>query len=298
MAKIDKSKYTKEELKRLMAERRAEKQAKQSKTFEEDAQEMADAFNEVFFNELELDTHPHNPLVKRQNYVLCLKHGDKYSAEYVNVLYRMVKRNLTIPFTFVCLTDNENGLDKDILPLALPKELSGWWCKPYMYSADLSLGKDSTILYMDRDVVISGNLDKLFEYEPEDWCVIRDFTRSMQPNWEKYNSSVVRFKLGQLDHVWRDFIKDPKKVISSHFGDQDWLWTAAKGTAKLWPDEWIRSWKWEIRKDKTLASGPRGARKLKTIEDVVPAPECCIAVFHGDPNPHNCDDPWVKNNWR
>jgi len=298
MAKIDKSKYTKEELKRIMEERRAEKKAR--KTFEEDAQDMADAFNDVFADELqEMYEEPH-PHVNQENYVLCLKHGDKYSAEYVNTLYRMVKRNLTIPFTFVCLTDNQSGIDKDVLCLDLPKELTGWWCKPYMYSADLPLGKDSTILYMDLDVVISGNLDKLFEFEPDDWCVIRDFTRSMQPQWEKYNSSVVRFKLGQLDHVWKNFIKDPKKIISSHFGDQDWLWTATHETnpATLWPDEWILSWKWEVRKDRTLASGPKGARKLKNIEDVVPPADCSIVVFHGDPNPHNCDDPWVRNNWR
>jgi hypothetical protein len=22
-----------------------------------------------------------------------------------------------------------------------------------------------------------------------------------------------------------------------------------------------------------------------------------IAVFHGDPNPYYCEDPWVKANW-
>jgi len=150
---------------------------------------------------------------------------------------------------------------------------------------------------MDLDVVVSGNLNKLFDYEPDNWCVIRDFTRAMQPQWEKYNSSVVRFKVGQLHNVWAEFRKDPQKIIRSHFGDQDWLWTAAKGTAKLWPDEWIRSWKWEIRKDRHLQSGTKGNRKFRTVEDVVPPDDCCICVFHGDPNPHNCDDPWVRNNW-
>jgi hypothetical protein len=166
-----------------------------------------------------------------------------------------------------------------------------------MYSNELPL--NGTILYMDLDVVISGNLNKLFDYEPNKWCVIRDFTRAMQPNWQKYNSSVIRFKRGQLDHVWRDFYKDPKKVTSSHFGDQDWLWTATNkaNPATLWPDDWIRSWKWEIRKDRHLQGGVKGNRKFRIVEHVVPPPECCITVFHGDPNPHNCDDPWVRNNW-
>ena len=289
MPKIDKSLYTKEEFKRLKEQRRREKEQQRR---QEALQELSNLGQQIEASE---NYHPHNPLVKDQNYVLCLKHGDKYSSQYVNTLYSMVKRNLTIPFTMVCLTDNKQGIDSDILCLDLPKELTGWWCKPYMYSADLPL--NGTILYMDLDVVVSGNLNKLFDYEPDNWCVIRDFTRAMQPQWEKYNSSVVRFKVGQLHNVWAEFRKDPQKIIRSHFGDQDWLWTAAKGTAKLWPDEWIRSWKWEIRKDRHLQSGTKGNRKFRTVEDVVPPDDCCICVFHGDPNPHNCDDPWVRNNW-
>jgi len=287
--KIDKSLYTKEEFKRLKEQRRREKEQQRR---QEALQELSNIGQQIEAGE---NHHPHNPLVKDQNYVLCLKHGEKYSSQYVNTLYSMVKRNLTIPFTMVCLTDNKQGIDSDILCLDLPKELTGWWCKPYMYSADLPL--NGTILYMDLDVVVSGNLNKLFDYEPDNWCVIRDFTRAMQPQWEKYNSSIVRFKVGQLHNVWAEFRKDPQKIIRSHFGDQDWLWTAAKGTAKLWPDEWIRSWKWEIRKDRHLQSGTKGNRKFRTVEDVVPPDDCCICVFHGDPNPHNCDDPWVRNNW-
>lgn len=286
MAKLDKSQYSKEEYKRLKQE------LKRKKALDE----LSRLGQEIESGE---NHHPHNPLVKGQNYVLCLKHGDKYSAKYVNTLYSMVKRNLTIPFTMVCLTDNTNGIDKDILCLKLPSELTGWWCKPYMYSADLPLAKNSTILYMDLDVVISGNLNKLFDYEIDKWCVIRDFTRAMQPNWQKYNSSVIRFQLGQLHSVWATFRSDPQKIIKSHFGDQDWLYTSThqNNPATLWPDEWIRSWKWEIRKDRNLQSGSKGNRKFTQIEDVVPPSECCITVFHGDPNPHNCEDPWVKNNW-
>jgi len=289
MAKLDKSKYTKEEFRILQAQKRKEKlqnkkQAEQQ-AFDELKRKVSGSPTADMFDN------------KENNYVLCLKHGDKYSAKYVNTLYSMVKRNLTIPFKMVCLTDNKKDINENILCLDLPKELSGWWCKPYMYSPDLPLPEDSNIRYMDLDVVISGNLNKLFTFQPGKWCVIRDFTRAMQPGWQKYNSSVIRFKHGQLRHVWTDFISNPQKIISTHFGDQDWLWTSAKGTATLWPDEWIRSWKWEVRKDRTLKSGAKGNRKFAQIEDVKPPAECCICVFHGDPNPHNCEDPWVEINW-
>ena len=108
---------------------------------------------------------------------------------------------------------------------------------------------------------------------------------------------MIRFNKGQLEHVWKTFSQDPNRHIKRFFGDQDFLYDVAKD-AKLWPDEWILSWKWEIRSSKELSPGPRGTRKLTTIEDVAPPKECCICVFHGDPNPEHCDDPWVVDNWK
>ena len=241
---------------------------------------------------------PRNTVEK--HHVLCLKHGKKYSAEYVNKLYSMVKRHCKLDFEFVCLTDDPTDIAKEIKIIPLPKNVSGWWCKPYMFSKDIPLrGK---ILYMDLDVVIARNIDHLFLYEIDSWCVIRDFTRKMRPSWQKYNSSVIRFNSGQLTHFWEDFEIDQENIQRRFHGDQDWLYDVAQRThtkAKLFPDNWILSWKWEIRRDKTFKAGSRsGSRQLRTIEQVVPPNECCITVFHGDPNPENCFDPWVVNNWK
>tara|TARA_B110000503_G_C6995753_1_gene349342 strand:+ start:36 stop:863 length:828 start_codon:yes stop_codon:yes gene_type:complete len=239
------------------------------------------------------------PLATHQNYILCLKHGSKYGPEYVNTLYNMVKRHCTIDYTFVCLTENANGLDPNILIRPLPEYLSGWWCKPYMFSNKLEL--NGTILYMDLDVVIANNIDHLFTFEEGHWCTIRDFTRKMRPGWKKYNSSVVRFKNSQLTNVWESFKNNKEEIERKFHGDQDWLYhvTNESNPAKLFPDEWIQSWKWEIRQTKDFkAGGGRGNRQLRTIENVVPPNNCCITVFHGDPNPNNCKDPWVVDNWR
>lgn len=272
MAKIDKSQYTKEEWQVIKAKRKSEKELNRLRKM-----------------------HNIDDSNTNQKYILCLKHGEKYSSEYVNKLYNMCKRYCT-NFKFACLTDNSKGIDPDVVILDLPSNLSGWWCKPYIYSRDLPI--KGTILYMDLDVVIASNIDHLFEFYPDDWCVIRDFTRVMRPKWEKYNSSVVRFKTGQLHFVWERFTKQQQAIQKRHFGDQDWLWEAARGTAKLFPDNWIKSWKWEIRKSKEWAhGGTKGTRKFKYAEDVIPPDGCCIAVFHGDPNPHRCEDKWVKENW-
>ena len=237
--------------------------------------------------------------VEEKYYVLCLKHGTKYSSDYVNVLHKMVKRNCTLDFEMVCLTDNSQGINPDITILPLPKELTGWWCKPYMFSSNLPLtGK---VLYMDLDVVISNNVDKLFEFT-DGWATIRDFTRKMRPTWRKYNSSVVLFEAGSLSQFWDDFVNDQKKHQRKFHGDQDWLYDVAErlnNPAKLFPDNWIMSWKWEIRQSKDLNyKMPKGKRTLRTVENVKPPKDCSICVFHGDPNPEHCEDPWVKENWK
>ena len=209
----------------------------------------------------------------------------------------MVKRHCTLDFEFACLTDDPLGLDSNIKVLELPSKVQGWWCKPYMFSKDLPI--KGTILYLDLDVVIGRNIDKLFTYMPDKWCTIRDFTRAMRKDWQKYNSSIVRFRTGELDYVWTEFEKNQESIQSRLHGDQDWLFEATRHhRAMLYPDSWIQSWKWEVRKDKTLSSGVRGERKLKKVENATPRIECCVCVFHGDPNPHNCDDPWVVDNWK
>lgn len=277
MAKVDKSQYTKEEWRRIKEQRKQEKLAQQAEPV--------------------VLTTPSSSEPK-QYHILCLKHGTKYSADYVNKLHNMVRRNCKLDFDFWCLTEDSNGIDPSVKILPLPGGLSGWWYKPYLFSKDLPI--QGTILYIDLDVVISGNIDKLFTYQPDRWCTIRDFTRAMRPGWQKYNSSVVRYKSGELDHVWREFDRDKINIQRRLHGDQDWLWEATRSNqAMLYPDSWILSWKWEVRKSKEFApGGSKGQRKLKHIENVRPRIECCVTVFHGDPQPHNCEDPWVVDNWR
>jgi hypothetical protein len=82
------------------------------------------------------------------NYVVCLKYGNKYSAEYVNKLYSMVKRNLTIPFEFVCFTENSEGIDSEIRieSLKVQSGITGWWYKPMFFDKQFPLRDRQSIL--------------------------------------------------------------------------------------------------------------------------------------------------------
>ena len=182
-----------------------------------------------------------------KRYIVCLKHGNKYSAEYVNKLYWMCKRHTTLPFEFVCFTENPQDLVQEIRVETLPKVrgVNGWWYKPMFFNPDLNI--KGTMLYLDLDVIVFENIDKLFTYAPGHFCIIRDFNRKNQPNWQKMNSSCFRLETGQHSNVYTEFWRDPEGNSRKFHGDQDWIYHIIKTDFTFWPDAWLQSYKWEMR---------------------------------------------------
>lgn len=231
------------------------------------------------------------------NYVVCLKYGNKYSAEYVNKLYSMVKRNLTVPFEFVCFTENPLGISREVTikSLTLLAGVQGWWYKPLFFNPNLGL--NGTILFLDLDLIIFKNIDKLFSYKPGEFLIIRDFNRHVIKNYDKFNSSVFRLNTGQHSNVYTEFVKNPTMISRRFHGDQDWIRASIRTNYGYWPDEWIQSYKWEMRGKPKMVRTADGKRNFENAGIPVIKSETSIAVFHGDPNPHDCIDPWCKENW-
>ena len=230
-----------------------------------------------------------------QRYVGCLKWGNKYSSTYVNTLKNMVARNTTVPYEFVCFTDSSEGLDKDIRVEPLPKiPTVGWWFKPYFLSGELPF--KGTLLFLDLDLVVYKNIDDLFNYKPGKFCIIRDFNRTFRQSWDRMNSSVFRTEIGMHDNLWQDFKRNPATHTQRNRGDQDWMFRHIKGH-EFWPDDWIQSYKWEMR-NKSQLKFVNGKRNFVDIDEPKVNPNTRIAVFHGDPNPADCKDPWVVDRWK
>lgn len=229
--------------------------------------------------------------------VVCLKYGNKYGPEYVNKLYSMVSRNLTLEHEFICFTENTSGINKDIKTQPLPSDLglTGWWFKPLFFNPELI--PDSSILYLDLDLIIFRNIDNLFAYKPEKFCIIRDFNRYVIKNYSKFNSSVFRLESGQQSQVYYEFMKNSQSISRRFAGDQDWIRHAVKTNYEYWPDEWIQSYKWEMRNKPRMTKDSSGRRNWHEPGEPVIKPETSIAVFHGDPNPSTCIDPWCKKHW-
>lgn len=227
--------------------------------------------------------------------VLCVRFGNKYGRDYVEKLRNMVARHLTIPYQFYCLTDDQHPIDGVNSLVHLNEGYTkGWWHKVHMFDPALKL--QGRILYMDLDVIIHDNINKLILNQEQNFLGIRDFNRKFNPKWSMLNSSVMSWPAGLHPDIFTVFQDDKKRAQRLH-GDQDWIWQVAKTRIKFWPDAWIQSYKWEIRdrSDLTMSGGRRFFKSPKAIS--IPT-GCSICVFHGDPNPHDIEDLYVIDNWR
>lgn len=221
--------------------------------------------------------------------LVCVKWGSKYGPEYVNTLYSMAKRNVSLPHRFVCFTENTQGLDPKIetkplpsLPITNPTN-QGWWFKLALFQNPLYDLSGKT-LYVDLDVVLVDNIDCFFNYT-DDFCIIKDWNSRNQRIF--YNSSVFCFEIGKHTNLWDDFIKNPELNMKTPGGDQMWI-TKQLTDAKFWPYEWCQSFKYQC-------------------QDGIPK-DSKIIVFHGRPNPNEADNwnyrnkkyetSWIKEYWR
>lgn len=227
--------------------------------------------------------------------VLCVRYGTKYGTEYVERLRNMVSRHLSIPYQFACLTDDQHPIEGVKTILRPSRGYSkGWWHKVHMF--DPELGLDGRILYLDLDVIVHDNINKLVENQGNNFLGIRDFNRKFIPKWDKLNSSVMSWMANSQSDIFYQFQKNPSYAMRLH-GDQDWIYQCARDRIKYWPDQWIQSYKWEIRQRNEIDFRP-GIKNFKTVRNPEIPKHCCVAVFHGDPNPDIVKDPFVIDNWR
>ena len=238
-------------------------------------------------------------------YIFCMKWGTLYSADYVNTLYSMVKRNLSYDFKMVCFTDDDSGIRKEVTCFPIPEvDIPGnlperMWKKLTTLKGDL-YGLQGTALFLDLDVVIVDSLDPFFDLEG-DFFIIKD------PDMKFWritgNSSVYRFEIGKHPYVFDDFVRNFDEIRKKHRNEQEYLtWSIhEKGLLQYWPNSWCPSFKYHCH-----SKIPFNFWKTPKIPEGAK-----IIIFHGEINPHKAIDggwgkwyryvkaaPWVAEYWK
>ena len=253
--------------------------------------------------------------------ILTFKWGTLYSAEYVNRIYRGVKAHLNRPFRFVCVTDDPTGLADgiDARPLPpRPPELKktytygdGW---PNIYIklcvfrkgfADL----EGPTLFLDIDQIVTGDLDRFFDYRPGEFCIIRNWVEWRKCIFRKPpfcgNSSCFRFDAGdRSDYIYRTFLREIDTAMDDRiYTTEQAYMTHAVGfeNVNFWPENFVRSfkrsctWPWPLNYFLVPRFNPDTGILCFHGK---PSPEQVIAGYRGRrPNNRTLPCPWVRELW-
>lgn len=213
------------------------------------------------------------------NFIL-LKHGNKYSSEYVNILaYRL---RLTTPDidSIVCYTDNSDGIEDHLgvevrkLP-GLDEPLWGWWWKPYI----LAHHEPGENIFIDLDMLIGGDMSVFCP------CQTTDITL-LSNRGIKINSSIISWRK-PVAAPWQELMarRDFHVNQPAPWGDQE-LFEICEGRGELswsfFSGEYVG---WLNRRG---ADRPVSRLGLDTR----------VIVCKGPRNPHeNLDNPYVAQYW-
>ena len=229
---------------------------------------------------------------------VCIKWGDKYTPDYVNNLYKMVKNNYTKEFTFTCYTDEPDGIEADCVPipddgLLHPKYWLGeekfCWdrAKFLVFNSREWLGYTGQWCYFDLDVIIQGNLDEL--------DILANKPRIIHVQWQNpkqknerlfiemrgtfFNSSMMVWLGEQAKHIYHDVLMNDEMVFTTFYKGSDnyHYWRQRDFWGNI-PYDWVYSYN-------------RGKTYPDDIEPFVYRPDAKVCLFNVD----NTPDPRAKS---
>jgi len=199
--------------------------------------------------------------------VICLKWGTLYSAEDVNRLKRMVKKNLTISHKFICVTEDPTDIDDDVEIISLPDnpKLKVWWNKLFLFKKEfLPKGR---YLFFDLDLVIHNNIDDMANYDIDEICFVNKSWSPLSLNGNRNNSSVMLWETGMAEHIWDYFYLDKDYFVKEYDGIDGFIYRQGI-SFKTFPKEWIYSYLWGDHKEMVLDPNPKN-RRIYYPEDMI-----------------------------
>ena len=239
--------------------------------------------------------------------VICMKWGTRYGPDFVNRLYAALMRNTARPTRLVCLTDDETGVISEVecisIPdINLPDDLINTpWRKLTLWKAPLH-DLDGDILFLDLDLVITGSIDDLFDYEAGRYCVIENWTQKGQ---RLGNTSCFRFPVGKYSHIYDRIQDDPAPILAKYKIEQEYISREIEDMV-FWPQLWCASFKhtlmprWpmnffktpDLPRDTKIVAFTGKPDQDEAVIGVWPAPWYKKFYKHVRPTP------WIAEHWQ
>jgi len=212
--------------------------------------------------------------------IACVRSGTRYGIEYVQRLYAMVERNLGVPHSFVCFTDQPERCDGVDFYDASSTELTGWWLKMALFRRGWRVGR--RVVYLDLDTVIINDLRPLVEVDV-DFAISKNFARMYgAKSWPcNYGSCAMVFGENFGEDVWNKFCERRGELMLSceTTGDQmaiEKLSPHAPFLQDFLPKDFLLNHR---------VVGPDRPKKASVI------------VFGGKVKPHNSPIGWIGDAW-
>jgi hypothetical protein len=228
----------------------------------------------------------------------CVIHGDAYSWQYVEKLYRMLQANLARPVRMHVFTEHTRPVPEPFVKHALEDwpgmdgRRRAWWYKMQLFNPAHGIEQ---LLYFDLDVVITGNLDWISQLDPAYFWTIRDFRKLWRPTWQGINSSAMYWNVPAHAGLWNKFVQNGVNTVARmHAGDQDFLTANISAKSlRFFDDDIVKSWRWEIFDG---GIDPTTRQYLQPGAGTVMT-NASIVVFHGSPKQHEISDATMLKYW-
>ena len=193
--------------------------------------------------------------------IVCIKWGTLFGPEYVNRLYSGVRRNMSRPVRFICMTEDTHGFHPDIETLNLPVEpflgpmndalavanRQGAMRKVSLFKPGLIPNLEGPVLGFDLDVVITGRLDDIYDMAPGKIAMRHDWTekRKGRPTG---HGSVFRYDPEAHTFLYNDLAANPYAEVEKARGSEQ-RYTSHKAMDNdcfaYIPPEWVVSFKYD-----------------------------------------------------
>lgn len=230
--------------------------------------------------------------------IICVHVGNKYSNDYVEKLYNSCVRHSAQDFTFTILHDanknytlrNNNIRFINVEPMNFLHNHNLWWYKLQSFRQDVATAEQNLLL--DLDIVLVNKIDKFWNYNPNKFVVLQDFNRHWFPNYNRCNSSIVKFTPKIASDIFNSFMTNPIEYVRKFRGDQDYLDQYVVDKV-WWPKKWAMSWKWEVYNGGMVECNSTKYYDTTTNIDA----DTSMLVFHGKPDPHDIKDNIIKGSW-